>query len=64
VGLFESAEGRKVNNSAFLIDHHSIAGRDEALTETGAHALRVNISPRVLHKIVPASQSEIAPRIQ
>jgi hypothetical protein len=60
VGLFESAEDRKVNNSAFLIDHYSIAGRDEALTELG-HALRVNISPRVLHKIVPASQSEIAP---
>src|ERR1700694_175070 len=35
VGLFESAEDRKVNNSGFLIDHHSIAGRDEALTEPG-----------------------------
>jgi hypothetical protein len=61
--LFESAPDREVNNTVPLIDHNRIAGSDEALTELG-HALRVNISPRVLHKIVPASQSEIAPRIQ
>ena len=63
VGLFESAEDREVNNSALLIDHLSIAERDEALTELG-HALSVNISPHVLHKIVPAIQREIVPRIQ
>jgi hypothetical protein len=41
MSLFESAEDREANNSALLVDHRSIAGRDEALTELG-HALRVN----------------------
>src|ERR1700674_1655357 len=63
VRLFESAEDGEVNNSALLIDHLSIAGRDEALTELG-HALSVNISPHVLHKIVPAIPREIVPRIR
>src|SRR5216684_1301430 len=62
VGLFESAEDREVKNFALLSDHYSVTGRDEALTELG-HALRVNISPHVLHKVVPSIQSEIVPRI-
>jgi hypothetical protein len=63
VSLFEFAPDREVNNSTLLIDHHSIAERDEGLTELG-HALRVEISLHVLRIAVPAIQSEIVPRIQ
>ena len=63
VGLLESSPDREVNDAVLLVDQHGVAGRDEPLTELG-HALRVNISPHVLHEIVPSIQSEIVPRIQ